>query len=188
MLTLGKTGRPYLRRQVVHGLGSTLLFVTLVFGAQTSGLAETLQGLVVAVQDGDTLTVLDGDKIQHRVRLAGIDAPEKAQPFGRRSKEGLSSLAFQQQASVEWHKHDRYGRVVGKVLVNGRDISLAQVASGLAWHYLAYAKEQTPADRELYAGAELRAREHRLGLWQESAPVAPWDYRRTKREVAHVEH
>lgn len=184
MLTLVNAGWPRLQRQVVRGIASTLLLLALVLSAPASALAETLQGLVVAVLDGDTLTVLDETKAQHRVRLAGIDAPEKGQPFGHRSKEGLSDLAYKQEVSVEWHKHDRYGRVVGKVLVNGRDVNLAQVASGLAWHYVEYAKEQPPADRRLYADAEVRARERRLGLWQESAPAAPWDYRRAKRDGA----
>lgn len=186
-MTSVKAGRPRLQRQVVRGIASALFLIALVLGAPASARAETLQGLVVAILDGDTLAVLDANKAQHRVRLAGIDAPEKGQPFGHRSKEGLSDLAYNQQVSVEWHKVDRYGRIVGKVLVNGRDVNLAHVASGLAWHYVAYAKEQAPADRRLYAETEVRARERRLGLWQEPAPVAPWDYRRARRDGAHAE-
>lgn len=182
MLTSVKAGGPRLQREAVRGIASTLVLIAFGLGAPACALADTLQGLVVAVQDGDTLTVLDVNKVQHRIRLAGIDAPEKGQPFGHRSKEGLSDQAYRQQVSVEWHKVDRYGRVVGKVLVNGRDVNLAQVTAGLAWHYAEYAKEQLPADRSLYADAEVRARERQLGLWQESAPVAPWDYRRGKRE------
>lgn len=145
-------------------------------------MADTLQGVVVAVQDGDTLTVLDSFKSQHIVRLAGIDAPEKGQPYGNRSKEGLSNLTYMRQALVEWHKRDRYGRVVGKVIVEGRDINLAQVASGLAWHYVAYAKEQAQIDRVQYADAEAEARARHTGLWADSAPTAPWNYRRAKRD------
>lgn len=187
MLTSAKAGYPRLQREVVRGIALKLPLVALLLCVPGSVLAETLEGLVVAVQDGDTLTVLDASKTQHRVRLAGIDAPEKGQPFGHRSKEGLSGMAYQRQVSVEWHKHDRYGRVIGKVLVNGHDVNLAQVATGFAWHYVDYAKEQTPADRQLYSGAEAQARELRRGLWQEPAPVAPWNYRRAKREGGQSE-
>ena len=95
----------------------------------------TVDGQVVGVTDGDTITVLDGQRTQHKVRLAGIDAPEKAQAFGQRSKEHLSSLVFGRQVKVETEKQDRYGRTVGKVLVEGRDANLAMVVAGLAWHY-----------------------------------------------------
>lgn len=160
------------------------LCVALMASAFTGVMADTLRGVVVAVQDGDTLTLLDSSKVQHNVRLAGIDAPEKGQPYGNRSKEGLSNLTYMRQAAVEWHKRDRFGRVVGKVIVDSQDVNLAQVASGLAWHYVAYAKEQAPNDRALYSDAEAGARDRHIGLWQDSAPTAPWDYRRAKRDGA----
>ena len=104
--------------------------------------AETLTGRVVGIADGDTITVLDANRQQHKIRLAGIDAPEKAQPFGDRSKQSLSELVFDKQVVVESNKQDRYGRSVGKVLVNGMDANLAQVNTGMAWWYRDYAKEQ----------------------------------------------
>jgi endonuclease YncB( thermonuclease family) len=82
---------------------------------------------------------------------------------------------------VEWSKYDRYGRVVGKVLVNGRDAGLAQVAAGLAWHYKAYLREQKSEDQMSYAAAEEAARRRRLGLWRDSMPTPPWDFRRARR-------
>jgi endonuclease YncB( thermonuclease family) len=97
--------------------------------------AETLTGRVVGVADGDTITVLDANRQQHKIRLAGIDAPEKAQPFGDRSKQNLSALVFDKQVVVESNKQDRYGRTVGKVLVNEIDANLAQVKAGMAWWY-----------------------------------------------------
>jgi endonuclease YncB( thermonuclease family) len=112
------------------------LCVAFLLAATGPALAETLVGMVVAVQDGDTLTVLDAEKVQHKIRLAGIDAPEKGQPWGQRSKEGLSALAYRREVAVEWHKRDRYGRLIGKVLVEHRDVNLTQVSSGLAWHYV----------------------------------------------------
>lgn len=158
-----------------------VLLLAVLVSSSGPSFGDILVGVVVGVQDGDTITVLDSTKTQHKVRLSGIDAPEKSQPWGQRSKEGLSALAYRQQTVVEWSKRDRYGRVIGKVLVDGKDLNLAQLSSGLAWHYVEYAKEQQPTDRQLYADAQERARHKRAGLWQETAPIAPWDFRRAKR-------
>lgn len=146
-------------------------------------LAGTLVGQVVGVTDGDTITVLDDQRTQHKIRLAGIDAPEKSQPFGQRSKEHLSSLVFGRQVTVETEKQDRYRRTVGKVIVDGRDANLAMVVAGFAWHYKKYEGEQSPADRMLYADAEREARVVRLGLWVEPGAVAPWDWRQNRKAV-----
>jgi len=129
------------------------------------------------VADGDTVTVLDGQKVQHKIRLAGIDAPEKAQPFGNRSKETLSDLAFDKSVTVGKDKRDRYRREVGKILVNGRDVNLVQVERGMAWHYKAYEREQSLDDRKLYDAAEISARSAKRGLWRDSEPTPPWEYR-----------
>lgn len=143
--------------------------------------AAQLVGVVVGVSDGDTITVLDASKTQHRIRLAGIDAPELGQAFGQRSKQALSQDVFRQRVRVQWDQHDVYGRIVGKVLVNGMDANLAQVQRGLAWHYRRYAKDQTPQDRQAYAAAEKTARTARDGLWLEPSPVPPWEFRRLRR-------
>jgi len=142
--------------------------------------AETITGRVVGVADGDTITVLDADKVQHKIRLAGIDAPEKKQPFGNRSKESLSALAFDKTVNVETSKRDRYGRQIGKVLVNGRDVNLVQVERGMAWFYRQYQREQSPNDRRLYETAEDAAKAEKRGLWRDADPVAPWEFRRNK--------
>lgn len=139
--------------------------------------ADTLQGTVVGISDGDTITVLDGGKVQHKIRLAGIDAPEKSQAFGDRSKQHLSNLVFGKAVTVDWNKTDRYGRTIGKVIVNGLDANLSQVQAGLAWHYKKYEKEQLPADRSIYAQAEIDARAQQVGLWRDRSPIAPWDFR-----------
>ena len=139
--------------------------------------ADPIQGRVVGVADGDTVTVLDEHKVQHKVRLAGIDAPEKGMAFGQRSKQHLSALVFGKTVTLEGDKVDRYGRTVAKVLVEGRDANLAQVAAGMAWHYKKYEREQSAEDRTTYAASEQVAREARRGLWQDSLPVAPWDWR-----------
>lgn len=156
------------------------LIVMVVLAASCLGVqADVLFGRVVGVSDGDTVTVLDGDRVQHKVRLAGIDAPESHQAYGARSKQHLSSLVFSQDVQVEWRKLDRYGRIIGKVLVGGVDANLRQVEAGLAWHYLQYQREQSPADQDAYASAERRARDARFGLWADAAPVPPWDFRRS---------
>ena len=145
--------------------------------------AGVIQGQVVGVVDGDTITVLDATRSQHRIRLQGIDAPESHQAFGARSKQQLSDLVFAKEVSVEWEKRDRYGRVLGKVLAGGRDACLAQVRAGMAWHYKYYQEEQSPEDRRLYAEAEREARAARRGLWAEPDPVPPWDFRRGGRSA-----
>ena len=142
--------------------------------------AETITGLVVGVSDGDTITVLDANKVQHKIRLAGIDAPEKKQAFGNRSKESLSALAFDKTVNVETDKQDRYGRQVGKVLVNGQDVNLVQVERGMAWFYRQYQREQSPNDRRLYEAAEDAARADKRGLWRDADPMPPWEFRHNK--------
>jgi endonuclease YncB( thermonuclease family) len=142
--------------------------------------AAQLTGKVVAISDGDTLTVLDSSNIQHKIRLSGIDAPEKKQPFGEKSKQALSDCAYGKSALVEYDKKDRYGRTVGKVLVGPTDCNLRQIDIGLAWHYKKYANEQPAADRETYAIHERAARSERRGLWVEQTAMAPWDFRKAR--------
>ena len=127
---------------------------------------------VVGIADGDTLTVLTAQRQQHRVRLSGIDAPERRQAFGQVSKQHLSDLAYDKMVSVVFHKRDRYKRILGKVLVNGADAGLNQIQSGLAWHYKKYEREQSPEDRVAYARAEEKSRAKRRGLWRDPRPVA----------------
>ncbi|MDD3445954.1 MAG: thermonuclease family protein [Zavarzinia sp.] len=167
------TGRPAPIRRA-------LLAVILALAAGAA-LADELAGRVVAIAGGDTLTVLDAGHQEHRIRLAGIDAPEKRQAFGQAAKRGLSDLAYGRAVLVRWDKRDRYGRIVGVVLVDGADAGLAQVRAGLAWHYTKYAREQTPEDRQAYAQAEADARARHRGLWSDPAPVAPWDWRVASR-------
>ena len=140
--------------------------------------AGTLSGRVVAVHDGDTITVLDINRTQHKIRLAGIDAPESKQAFGSRSKQNLSNLIYNRQVTVNWQKYDRYGRRVGVVLVDGHDVNLEQVRAGMAWWYRQYARDQSPADRRLYEAAENDARKAKRGLWVDANPVPPWEWRR----------
>lgn len=172
-------------RLIFSGLGLALL---LTAGA---ALADTVTGKVVGVSDGDTITVLDSDKRQHKIRVAGIDAPEKNQPFGQRSKENLSGLVFGREVDVQWSKHDRYQRIVGKVMVaepncqradcnKTLDAGLGQITAGFAWWYRKYAKEQAAEDATRYQDAEADARTRRIGLWFDAEPMPPWDWRKGK--------
>lgn len=137
-------------------------------------------GDVVGVADGDTITVLDADKVQHKIRLTGIDAPEKKQPFGNRSKQSLSDMVFNKTVTVETVKRDRYGRELGKVLAGGKDANLEQVRAGFAWHYKAYERTQSATDRQAYADAENEAKAAKRGLWADADPTPPWEWRRRK--------
>lgn len=152
-----------------------------LFALPGASRAETLYGRVVKIADGDTLTILDDQSVQHKVRLSGIDAPEKAQAFGNVSRQHLAKLTFGKQVTVETSKKDRYKRNVGKVLVDEKDANLAQIEAGLAWHYREYAREQPPRDRESYAAAEESARAAQRGLWRDSQPTPPWAYRKSRR-------
>jgi endonuclease YncB( thermonuclease family) len=152
--------------------------------------SETLTGRVVGISDGDTITVLVA-KQQVKVRINGIDAPEKRQPYGERSKQNLSAMAFKKDARLECHKTDRYGRQVCKVWVQPGDcpgcgltldVGLAQVIAGMALWYREYAKEQTAEDQGRYETAENEARLRRWGLWNDPQPVPPWDWRRREWE------
>jgi endonuclease YncB( thermonuclease family) len=145
-------------------------------------------GRVVAVADGDTITLLDADRKQHKIRLSAIDAPELRQASGIRSRQHLSGLVLHQPVKIIGDKRDPDGRLVGKVLTSARclvrpcplsyDVSLAQVASGMAWHYEQYEGEQSAQDRRRYAAAEDDARARGIGLWSDAKPRPPWEWRR----------
>ena len=157
-------------------LPTLLLFLALASQAQ----ASHFQGRVVGLADGDTLTVLDAKHVQHKVRLAGIDAPEKRQAYGQASREHLAKLVFGREVVVDAGKVDRYGRTVGRVRFNGQDVGLEQIRAGLAWHYKAYEREQPAEDRLSYAQAEEAARKAHAGLWHDAAATPPWKWRRSK--------
>jgi len=144
-------------------------------------LAAQLQGRVVGVSDGDTITLLTSEHRQFKIRLSGIDAPEKKQAFGAFAKESLSRQVFGRPVIVEWTKTDRYGRIVGKIEIGGVDVNLEQVREGSAWVYTQYLKELPEADRKLYLEAEQEAKDEKRGLWRDRAPEPPWQWRREQR-------
>lgn len=132
---------------------------------------------VVKIADGDTLTVLASNHTRYKIRLQGIDAPEKKQAFGQVCKTTLMQLSQNQTAQVEAYKQDRYGRIVAKVTVKGKDLALEQIKAGCGWHYTAYKQEQNRSDQQAYTQAEQQARAAERGLWQDARPIAPWKFR-----------
>ena len=143
--------------------------------------AAEIHGRIVGVTDGDTVTILDEqDNVSFRIRVSDIDAPERNQAFGQKAKEKLSDLVFQKQAIVRFTKIDQYGRVVGKVFVNGQDASMLMLEAGLAWHYKKY------SDDKGYAEAEIQARKAGLGLWRDKEPLPPWEFRQRERQQSKV--
>ncbi len=138
-------------------------------------------GKVVGIADGDTATVLDKSNAQHKIRLLGIDAPEKAQAFGQKSKQNLSDLIFGKTVTVQLVKRDKYNREVCKILLGGKDINLQQVKEGLAWYYKEYQREQTADDQKLYSDSEEEARKMKRGLWFDENPQTPSDFRKSEK-------
>ena len=138
---------------------------------------QPLVGRVVSVADGDTITVLDAQKRQHKIRLSGIDAPEGGQAFGNKSKQTLSDCAFGRQVSVEGDKLDRYGRTITRVVVDRVDCNLRQVELGMAWHYKKFASERPAAESQQYAAAEAVANATKRGLWSDLDAMPPWEWR-----------
>ena len=145
--------------------------------------AREVGGSVVAVQDGDTVTVLDGERVPHRIRIAGIDAPEKGQAFGQAAKERLARLVHGRHVEARCPKRDRYGREVCSVFLGTRDVGLEQVRGGYAWWYRDYAREQTLDDRANYEAAENDARQARRGLWFDPTPQPPAAFRRQQAKT-----
>lgn len=145
----------------------SLLSIALAFFL--SGSAHAYQ--VIGIADGDTITLkVDGRPL--KIRLANIDAPEKKQPFGQKSKESLSEMCWDKDAQYEAQSIDRYKRTVALVTCDGHGVNREQVRRGMAWVYTKY--NQDP----FYVEIENAARAKRRGLWLDAEPIAPWDFRR----------
>ena len=155
---------------------SLVLILCLIAGLS---LAESFSGKVISVADGDTITVLrsqDGTKTPVKIRLAGIDTPEKSQDYGNKAKQALSDKVFGKTVTITYSEKDRYGRTIGDVYLGNNWINLQMVSAGWAWHYKQYSK-----DKQL-AAAETAARKMHYGLWADpNIPVPPWEYRAARR-------
>ena len=151
-----------------------LLFLLLL---SISTFSAEIIGKVVGVSDGDTITVLDDmDKGTFKIRLDKIDAPEKKQAFGNKSKQYLSGLIFGRKVSVRYKAVDRYGRILGVIYLNGAEINLQMVQEGYARHYSYF--DKTPA----YIEAEKQARAEKKGLWQDPHPIIPYQFRKSQKK------
>ena len=150
-----------------------LFFVTMAYAAPVIEIS----GKVVGVHDGDTLTLLNSQKNAIKVRLAEIDAPELRQPYGQKSKQYLSSLVFNKAVYIKVVNVDRYGRTVGRVYFQGRDINREMIASGMAWVYRQYLKDKSLLDIEEVAKSKM------VGVWSLSDKdnVPPWEWRKNSK-------
>jgi len=130
---------------------------------------------VIAIADGDSFSILkDNQKV--RIRIDGIDAPEKGMPYYAVSKKYLSDLCFGKMVTVKTNKTDRYGREVAHILTpDGKDVSAAMIKAGLAWHYKHYSSDKT------LSNLEISARKQKIGLWKDKNPIAPWEIRKLHR-------
>ena len=141
----------------------------------SSFIVFSQSGKVIKVKDGDTIVILDSDNVQHTIRVADIDCPEKGQPFSKAATSFVSNEIFGKEVSIEKKSKDRYGRIIGNVFYTNKTLSKELLRKGLAWHYKYYSK-----DKEL-ATLELIAKKNKLGLWADPNPINPYQWRKGKR-------
>ena len=160
----------------------------IIFTLNINLLRADFTAKVQRVVDGDTVHVIDKAGKKFKVRLTGIDAPEKNQPYGLAATYKLTEILINKLVLLKSKPNngkpytiDRYKRVLAKIILDGRDINLSQVLRGYAWHFKRYQKQQSPSDRELYSEAEIDAKKNKLGLWGEKNPIAPWKWRKIKK-------
>jgi len=152
-----------------------ILTAVLLVAALSAHANQTYSGKVIAVSDGDTIKVwVDHQPL--KIRLAEIDTPEKAQPYGNKAKQALSDLVYGKTVTVKQQTVDRYGRIVGEVFLNDIYVNAEMVKGGHAWVYRRYSKN--PKLLEL----ENDAKEHKRGLWASDYQVPPWEWRKAQRE------
>ncbi len=154
----------------------TLLIFLIALLHSLNVLAEILMGKVVAVADGDSLTLLDATQRQHKIRLAAIDAPERSQAFGNKAKQTLAEICFGKEAEAKIETKDRYGRYVAEVYCEGINANEALLSQGMAWVYTQHAKKFPH-----YIDLENSARIDRAGLWNDQNAIPPWEFRRNKQ-------
>lgn len=156
------------------------LLLLLLLLTNSASATEVLSGKVVHIADGDTITILDSSRSQHKIRLYGIDTPEIGQAFGKTAQKFTAKLTANEIAHVVSLDTDRYGRTVGIIVVNGVNVNQSIIEAGYAWHYGKYCKE--PFCDE-WLKLEKRARYLKKGLWADSEAKAPWEWRNAKRNA-----
>jgi len=166
-------------RQMMVALARGAAFIVMaaaMLAAIPAAAADPITGKVVSVHDGDTVRVLDAANVQHKVRLDGIDAPERGQPFGTVARDRLASLVMGKAVKVHDDGRDKWGRTLGRIEVEGQDVNRQMVAEGLAWHYKRFNNDAR------LAAAEQAARAAKRGLWADAKPVPPWEWRATAKD------
>lgn len=156
-----------------------LLLLVSLLAVVHAASGETISGTVVAITDGDTLSIVGKDRKRHRIRLAEIDAPERKQAYGTRSRNSLAAICFQKAAVAETAEKDSYGRLIGKVSCAGVDANTEQVRRGMAWVNARSTLPNSPLP-EMEANARLR----KLGLWAGEKPEPPWKWRERQAAAA----
>lgn len=157
---------------------SLLLVIFFLYG---QALAGQISGKVVGVSDADTITVLQ-NKQQHKIRLYGVDCPESGQAFDNKAKQFTANMVFGKDVAVTVYDNDRYQRSVGVVRIGGTTLNEALLKNGLAWHYEKYCKESFCTE---WKSLQQHAQDDEIGLWGSKNQVAPWDWRKDKRESAN---
>ncbi|AZS50629.1 thermonuclease family protein [Entomomonas moraniae] len=172
-----------------------LILITALLTCNLS-FANDIYCKVVGITDGDTIKCLTDNKKQIKVRLYQIDAPEKKQAFGNKSKQALSDLIFNKHVEIKARGQDKYKRTLGTVFVTELsifyckakqekpceskiDVNLKMINQGMAWYY-PFAKKN-----EQYKQAEEQAKKNKVGLWADKAPVAPWEFRKKKTAIKY---
>ena len=176
-----------MKRMAISLFASSIVACCMCLSAEPVGVrintvtnTNFVSGRVISVADGDTITIIGDGNTQYKIRLNAIDAPEKSQNFGQKSKQQLSNYVFGKDVTVTWKSKDKYGRVLGTVFVGGKDINLQMVRDGYAHHYKRF--DSSPA----YAAAETEARQMRRGLWADDNPVEPEKFRHPDRAVTKI--
>lgn len=155
-------------------MNRSVALLTLFFCIGNVDADTHFRGDVVRILDGDTVEVLDANKQTYRVRLANIDAPERRQAFGEVSRQALADMAYRQKIEVIDKGGDQYGRRIGVLMLNGRDLNAEMVSKGMAWVYTRYnSNSALPALQQ-------HARAAKLGLWIDPSPTPPWEYRHAR--------
>lgn len=155
-----------------------LFFTGLICLFSVIANADELTGRVIDVASGDSITIVDTTNTELKVRLSGIDAPERQQPFGVESRKSLADLVYGKEVTVNWIKRDYHKRVVGKVMLHKVDINLEQVKRGMAWVFKHFVDAPYSQDQADYADAQEDAENRHLGLWSQKDPIPPWEFRR----------
>ncbi|MCB1064787.1 MAG: thermonuclease family protein [Verrucomicrobiae bacterium] len=160
---------PFWRKCAIFGL-----LVCLASARQIS--AEIIEGRVIGIHDGDSLTLLTQSQKKHRIRLAEIDAPEEGQKFAELSTKALAGKVFGKWITVKSKVRDQYSRIIGTVLLEGENVNLWMVKQGFAWHYAAYSEDSD------FANAEILARKAKRGIWVNAPPMPPWEFRKRMKQ------